>query len=77
MLIPVDAMFEDLAQVHVPDIFIKAVQNGNFFSLHQIMERRMFGPGEEVRVYDSAGRFYGVYAFDGDAGVFNPRKMFL
>ncbi len=77
VLIPVDAMFDDLAQVHVPDIFIKAVQNGNFFSLHQIMERRMFGPGEEVRVYDSAGRFYGIYAFDGEAGVFKPRKMFL
>ncbi|MBD5498629.1 MAG: tRNA pseudouridine(55) synthase TruB [Lachnospiraceae bacterium] len=77
VLIPVDAMFDDLAQVHVPDIFIKAVQNGNFFSLHRIKERRMFGSGEEVRVYDSAGRFYGIYAFDGEAGVFKPRKMFL
>lgn len=77
VLIPVDAMFDDLAQVHVPDIFIKAVQNGNLFSLHQIKERCMFGPGEEVRVYDSMGRFYGIYAFDGEAGVFKPRKMFL
>lgn len=77
VLIPVDAMFDDLAQVHVPDIFIKAVQNGNLFSLHQIKERCMFGSGEEVRVYDSMGRFYGIYAFDGDAGVFKPRKMFL
>ncbi|MBD5536432.1 MAG: tRNA pseudouridine(55) synthase TruB [Lachnospiraceae bacterium] len=77
VLIPVDAMFDELAQVHVPDIFIKAVQNGNFFSLHQIMERCMFGPGEEVRVYDSAGRFYGIYTFDREAGIFKPRKMFL
>ena len=77
VLIPVDAMFDDLAQVHVPDIFITAVQNGNLFSLHQIKERCMFGSGEEVRVYDSMGRFYGIYAFDGDAGVFKPRKMFL
>ena len=77
VLIPVDAMFDELAQVHVPDIFIKAVQNGNFFSLHQIKERCMFGPGEEVRVYDSAGRFYGIYTFDREAGIFKPRKMFL
>lgn len=77
VLVPVDAMFDDLAQVHVPDIFIKAVQNGNFFSLHQIKERCMFGPDEEVRVYDGAGRFYGIYTFDREAGVFRPRKMFL
>lgn len=77
VLIPVDAMFEELAQVHVPDIYIKAVQNGNLFSLHQIMERRLFGAYEEVRVYDSAGRFYGIYAFDREAGIFKPRKMFL
>lgn len=77
VLIPVDAMFDELAQVHVPDIYIKAVQNGNLFSLHQIMERRMFGPGEEVRVYDGTGRFYGIYTFDREAGIFKPRKMFL
>ena len=77
VLIPVDAMFDELAQVHVPDIFITAVQNGNFLSLHQIKERCMFGPGEEVRVYDSAGRFYGIYTFDREAGIFKPRKMFL
>lgn len=77
VLIPVDAMFDELAQVHVPDIYIKAVQNGNLFSLHQIMERRMFGPNEEVRVYDGTGRFYGIYTFDREEGVFKPRKMFL
>lgn len=77
VLISVDAMFDELAQVHVPDIYIKAVQNGNLFSLHQIMERRMFGPNEEVRVYDGTGRFYGIYTFDREEGVFKPRKMFL
>lgn len=77
VLVPVDAMFDGLAAVHVPDIYIRAVQNGNFFSLHQIMERRMFGFDEEVRVYNSAGRFYGIYVFDGEAGIFKPRKMFL
>lgn len=77
ILIPVDAMFEELAQVHVPDIYSKAVQNGNLFSLHQIMERRMFGPDEEVRVYGGDGRFYGIYVFDRETGVFKPRKMFL
>ena len=77
VLIPVDAMFDELAQVHVPDIYSKTVQNGNLFSLHQIRERRMFGPDEEVRVYDSNGRFYGIYVFDREAGVFRPRKMFL
>lgn len=77
VLIPVDDMFDGLAAVHVPDIHIRAVQNGNLFFLHQIRERRMFGHEEEVRVYDSAGRFYGIYVFDREAGIFKPRKMFL
>lgn len=77
VLVPVDAMFEELAQVHVPDMYIKAVQNGNSFFLQQIMERCMFGPDEEVRVYDGNGRFYGIYVFDRGAGRFQPKKMFL
>lgn len=77
VLIPVDAMFEDLAAVHVPEAFIKLVQNGNSFFLHQILERRMFGDGEEVRVYNWEGRFFGIYGYDGRERRFVPRKMFL
>ena len=77
VILPVDAMFEELAGVHVPEPFIKAVKNGNRFLSSQIMERRLFGDREEVRVYDAEGRFYGIYVFREKEGFFVPRKMFL
>lgn len=77
ILIPVDAMFDDLAAVHVPDDVLKLVQNGNTFYTNQILERRRFGDGEEVRVYDSEGKFYGIYYCAEKENKFKPRKMFL
>lgn len=77
VLLPVDAMFEELAGVHVPEPFIKAVKNGNRFLSSQILERRLFGDKEEVRVYDTEGHFYGIYVYREKEGYFMPRKMFL
>ncbi len=77
VLVPVDAMFDELAAVHVPDDVLKLVKNGNTFWTNQIFERRRFGDGEEVRVYDSAGKFYGIYYCAERENKFKPRKMFL
>lgn len=77
VLIPVDKMFEELAEVHVVDTAVKLVENGNSFLLNRIRERRLFDEGEEVRVYDMSGRFYGIYSFRREEGRFIPRKMFL
>ena len=77
VLIPVDAMFDDLAAVHVPDDVLKLVKNGNTFYTNQILQRRRYGDGEEVRVYDTTGKFYGIYYCDEKENKFKPRKMFL
>ncbi len=77
ILIPIDAMFEQLAQVHVEESALKLVQNGNSLDSHRIRERRLFDEGEKVRVYDGRGRFYGIYTFLRDQGRFVPEKMFL
>lgn len=77
VLIPVDAMFEELAAVHVPDDVLKLVKNGNTFYTNQILQRRRYGHGEEVRVYDTQGKFYGIYYCDEKENKFKPRKMFL
>ncbi len=77
VLIPVDEMFEELSAVHVPAPFIKPVQNGNCFPLSHIMERCLFGDGEEVKVYNREGRFFGIYRFEKAGGRFCPVKMFL
>ena len=75
VLIPVDAMFEELAAVHVPDDVLKLVKNGNTFYTNQILQRRRYGDGEEVRIYDTAGKFYGIYYCDEKENKFKPRKM--
>ena len=77
VLIPVDAMFEELAAVHVPDDVLKLVKNGNTFYTNQILQRRRYGDGEEVRIYDTAGKFYGIYYCDEKENKFKPRKMFI
>ncbi|MCH5275032.1 MAG: tRNA pseudouridine(55) synthase TruB [Lachnospiraceae bacterium] len=77
VLLPVDRMFEELAEVHVIDTAVKLVENGNSFFTNRIRERRLFDEGEEVRVYDTAGRFFGIYTFSRNEGRFVPRKMFL
>lgn len=77
VLLPIDSMFEELAEVHVVDTAVKLVENGNSFFTNRIRERRLFDEGEEVKVYDISGRFYGIYTFKRDEGRFIPRKMFL
>lgn len=77
VLLPIDSMFEELAEVHVVEEARKLIENGNSFSLNRIRERRLFDEGEEVRVYDTVGRFYGIYTFKRSEGRFIPRKMFL
>ena len=77
VLLPVDGMFEESAEVHVVEDARKLIENGNSFSINRIRERRLFDEGEEVRVYDTAGRFYGIYTFLRGEGRFIPRKMFL
>lgn len=77
VLLPIDSMFEELSEVHVVDDARKLIQNGNSFFLNRIRERRLFDEGEEVRVYDTLGRFYGIYTFKRGEGRFIPRKMFL
>ncbi len=76
-VVPVDHFIEELAPVHIPDEFIRYIKNGNSFYPQQVKERIGFGDGEDVRVYDEAGRFYGVYTMKRQEGRFVPKKMFL
>ena len=77
VVVPVDHFFTELTEVHVPEEFLKYIKNGNSFYPQQIRERMGFGDGEDVRVYDEEGRFYGVYTMNRKEGRFVPKKMFL
>lgn len=77
ILLPVDAMFETLPAITVTPFFLTALQNGNPLYLRQIKGKSGWMDGEQTRVYDEAGKFYGIYAFLAMKGMFQPVKMFL
>lgn len=77
IIIPVDSMFSHLSSVHIAEQNMKLVENGNSFTLNHILERRIFGDGEEVRVYNQEGKFFGVYSYKACDDRFIPIKMFL
>lgn len=77
VLIPVDAMFAELGAVHVQPQARRLIENGNSFFLQQVLERRLFGEGEDARVYDDKGIFFGIYTFVAAENRFKPKKMFL
>ena len=72
ILLPVDAMFETLPAITVTPFFLTALQNGNPLYLRQIKGKSGWMDGEQTRVYDEAGKFYGIYAFLAMKGRFQP-----
>lgn len=87
-VIAIDAVFAKLQGVVIQDKFVRLIENGNAFYASQIKEvlcqdksvpprQARFGEREEVRVYDSARRFYGIYAYNSASNSFRVVKMFL
>lgn len=77
IVVSIEEMFSQLPAITVKEPYEKAVQNGNPLFLRQITGKTGWVDGEQVRVYDSAKRFYGIYAFQVMKGSFKPVKMFL
>lgn len=76
-IVPVDAMFAGYEPVTVELRFQKLIDNGNAFYPNMIKEGKKRIPGENVRVYNEEGRFYGIYKFCREEGRFRPVKMFM
>ena len=78
ILLPVEKVFEKLPEIRVKETAMKALLNGNqlrredFLSLSEEALK-----AEEVRVYGSDGRFYGVYGYQEGRKLFCPIKMFF
>lgn len=93
VIISPDAVFAHNRAVTVTEAGQKPVQNGNCLTVRQIADIRksadggnkegddgtriVFTDGEQVRVYDSLGRFYGIYVYCKSERLFKPVKMFL
>lgn len=77
VIVSPDAIFSSCRAVTVNEQGCRPVQNGNPLSMAQLTERLWFKDGEQVRVYDNTGRFYGIYDYHDKERVLKPVKMFL
>jgi tRNA pseudouridine55 synthase len=77
ILLPVDQVFDSCQALHVLPESLKKLRNGNRLMSSDLMETPERGQ-EQFRLYDAAGRFYGLYEQDAArGGGLKSRKMFL
>jgi tRNA pseudouridine55 synthase len=76
-MIKPDAIFADDRAVCVTEQGRKMVQNGNCLPLEQLVEYAGLEAEEQVRIYDTDGKFYGIYCYHEGERLLRPVKMFL
>lgn len=77
ILVPIDQMFSEYERVVLLDEFVAFAYNGNMFMPKHISEKVKLEDGKHVRVYDEAGRFIAIYAFNKSKWMFEIVKMFF
>ncbi|MCI6553091.1 MAG: tRNA pseudouridine(55) synthase TruB [Lachnospiraceae bacterium] len=76
-ILPVETVFADLPAVTVKKKFQKLIDNGNAFYRHMLLEKQEPAAGEQVRVYNEEGSFYGIFVYQKEGERFRPVKMFM
>ena len=76
ILIPLDAVFADLDRAVIADRYASLAYNGNPVFEKNLQEIPGKMAGSRCRLYDSKGRFIGVYQYRGN-GRYHLEKMFL
>lgn len=77
VIISSDAVFPELRAVKVGDNAVRLLQNGNRIPENLLAQGISLEDGEEVRMYDGTGRFYGIYQYHVRSHDAKPVKMFL
>ncbi len=77
VMISPDAVFPDLRAVTVADNAVRLLRNGNRIPEEMLARGISLKDGEEVRMYDEAGLFYGIYSYHVRGRDVKPVKMFL
>lgn len=77
MILPVDKVFERLPALHVRKEYTRLIKNGNAFAGGQAEEEIPDMEGAQARIYDTDGKFYGIYEYDPEKSRMKPVKMFL
>lgn len=77
VIISPDAVFPELRAVKVSDNAVRLLRNGNRIPENLLAQGISLEDGEEVRMYDGTGRFYGIYQYHVRSHDAKPVKMFL
>ena len=87
IILPVDEVFSEVPALHVIEQARKKLQNGNRLAAFDFAEAdRLTEDGmsqtvgkeeKKFRVYDTAGKFFGVYGWDDQRKDFKSIKMFF
>ncbi|MDE7197268.1 MAG: tRNA pseudouridine(55) synthase TruB [Lachnospiraceae bacterium] len=75
VIIQPDAVFDTYRAVTVAAVGKRLLENGNRIPAGMLPNAQDLREKEQLRMYDEAGRFYGVYQYG--AGEAKPIKMFL
>ncbi|MBR6771255.1 MAG: tRNA pseudouridine(55) synthase TruB [Lachnospiraceae bacterium] len=75
-VLSVEAVFMDYPAVTVKKKFQKLIDNGNVFYHHMLLTKKRLRAGEQVRVYNEEGIFYGIFVYQ-EEERFRPVKLFM
>ncbi len=76
VIVKPDAIFADKKAVTVTQAGLKLLVNGNCLGIEHFSTAPRFADKEQVRVYGSDTKFYGLYAYCSDERMLRPVKMF-
>lgn len=77
VIIPPDAVFDGCRAVTVDAVGKRLLENGNRLPVKMLSGAADLEEEEPLRMYDEAGRFYGLYRYDEGRKEIRPVKMFL
>ncbi len=77
VIIPPDAVFGEYRAVEVSAEGKRLLENGNKLPVEMLIEGGNLCEEERLRMYDRAGRFYGIYQYHAKGKEARPVKMFL
>ena len=77
IIIRPDEIFGKNPAVVVTEHGRKMAENGNMLRVEDLVTETDWLDEEQIRVYDGAGKFYGIYQYNKNSAVMKPIKMFL
>ena len=73
----IDALFLSYPAFSAAERVQKRLYNGNPVQKEELEPADGTGVSARIRVYDSGGRFMGIYSYDGKQDLYRPETLFF